>query len=39
VQAEGNILKVELANGRATITYGRRVSFFRGLMLLCMNLA
>ena len=39
VQAAGNILKVELANGQATITYGRRVSFFRGLMLLCMNLA
>ena len=38
-QVEENILKVELADRQAAITFGRRVNFFRGLMLLCMNLA
>ena len=37
--ATDNILKVELQSRQAVITYGRRVNFFRGLMLLCMNLA
>lgn len=38
-KAEENITKVEYKDGNATITYGRKVDFFRGLMLLCMNVS
>lgn len=34
-----NMLKVELKDKKATITYGRKVDFYRALMILCMNIS
>lgn len=36
---EENLLKVDFADNTAVITYGRKVDFFRGLMILCMNVS
>ena len=38
-KADKNILKLDLKDKTATITYGRKVEFYRALMLLCMNVS
>lgn len=38
-KTDDNVLKVDFKDRKATITFGRKVSFYRGLMLLCMNIS
>ena len=39
VKCDENMLKVEFKNNEAIICYGRKVDFYRALMLLCMNVS